>query len=490
MLLLLPLDRKIDWRKPPLVTFALILVNCFIFFFVQGSDNERWQAAADYYFSSALPKLELPAYIDELERRGETKLATAARKALGEDAANAEAWWLLQAMQGDREFVSKLAQQTIITADHPQFEAWKVARSEFELRYQRIVTPAYSFHYGEPVTYLTSMFLHGNFMHLLGNMVFLLIVGFTVERILGSGQFLVSYLIGGLLAVGLWAVVHGDLGLLGASGAISAVMGMYSILFGLRKIRFFYLVLFYFDYIKAPALILLPLWLANEFYGLHAGYEGIGYIAHIGGFAGGAFTAFVQTRILHTADVDYLEKPAREEQRSRSYEQVMSLMGALKFDQAKKILFDLLRQDPTDGTVLNQLYAITRARPESDEYHGIAMRILGLKTDDPTTLRLMNDTFDDYSEQAKPAMRLVPEAMAELATRFACGTHIATAERIVLFLIGKLPTLPQLPDTLFDLTEGFRHNRQEKKYRQYARMLVHNYPNSAAAQRARRGFHS
>lgn len=490
MLLLLPLDRKIDWKKPPLATLALVLANCFIFFFIQGSDDERWRAAADHYFSTALPKLELPAYIDELEQRGETELVTAAREALGKDAVDARAWWLLVAMQGDREFVSKLARQAIITVDHPQFEAWKVARSEFELRYQRIVTPAYAFHYGEPVTYLTSMFLHGSFMHLLGNMVFLLIVGFTVERILGSGQFLVSYLIGGLLAVGLWAVVHGDLGLLGASGAISAVMGMYSILFGLRKIRFFYLVLFYFDFVKAPALILLPLWLANEFYGLYAGYEGIGYIAHIGGFAGGALTAFVQTRILHTADVDYLEKPAREEQRARGYEQAMNLMGALKFDQAKTILFDLLRQNPTDGTVLSQLYAITRARPESDEYHGVAMRILELDTEDPATLRLMNDTFSDYSEQAKPAMRLVPEALAGLAKRFARGAHIAMAERIVLFLIRKLPTLAPLPDALFDLTEGFRRNRQEKKYQQYLRMLVQNYPNSDAAQRARRGFRS
>lgn len=490
MLLLLPLERKIDWKKPPLVTLALIGVCGFVFFVFQGADDERWRKAVDYYFSSLLPEIELPAYIEELEQRGEFELVGAARQALDADASGPRALWLLRTMQGDREFMSRLKGHEIITSQHTRFDAWRDARWQFDWHYQQIVTSAYSFRYGEPLTYLTSMFLHGGLVHLLGNMVFLFVVGFTVERILGSVQFLASYLIGGLLAAGLWALVRGDVPLIGASGAISAVMGMYAVLFGLRRIRFFYLIFFYFDYVKAPALILLPLWLLNEFIGLYAGREGIGYTAHIGGFAGGTIIALTQTRLFHNVDIEYLETPVRREQRSRKYEQAMSLMGDLKFEQAKRILFDLLSEDPNDRTVLGQLYAATRTRPESDDYHHVATRILSLETEDPDTLRLMNDTFTDYSQRARPAMRLRPDAVVDLAGRFAHSEHLATAERIVLYLMRKLPALPRLPDVLFSLTEGFRRRQQNEKYQQYLRILTRAYPDSAAAERARRVFRS
>lgn len=488
MLLLLPLDRKIDWKKPPLVTIALILLCSFIFFFIQGPDRERWQEAAEFYFSSVLPEIEIPAYADALQQRGEIRLAATIRQA-GDELTDPQKQWLLQTIQGDREFLSKLESEQVVTETHPRFDEWRRARNEFVWLYRSMVTPAYVFHYDDPVTYVSSMFLHGSFMHLLGNMVFLFVVGFTVERILGSAQFLVSYLAGGLAAIGLWALVHGDAGALGASGAISAVMGMYAVLFGLRRIRFFYLVLFYFDYVRAPALILLPLWLANEAYGLYAGHGGIGYVAHIGGFAGGAFIALAQTRLFHSADVDYLETPVREEQWSREYEQALNLMGSLKFDKAKAILLRLLEKDPANDVVLKQLYTITSDRPDSDEYHRLARHILNLKTDDPATLRLINDTFEDYSTRAKPAMRLQPGTVAELARSLANSPHVATAERIVVYLMRKLPTLPQLPEALLDLTEGFRRNQQPGKYEQYLKLLARTYPDSAAAQRARRLFH-
>lgn len=490
MLLLLPLDRKIDWKKPPLVTVALIALCCYIFFFIQGGDHERWRTAGDFYFSTLLPELEVPAYVNELRRRGDFELARTIDEARAEIPSGPNSLRLLQTLQSDRDFVHKLEQGDIITGDHPDFDAWRAARNEFELYYRELVTPAYSFHYGEPVTYITSIFLHADIVHLLGNMVFLFIVGFTVERILGSPQFLASYLAGGLLSIGLWALVRGDIGALGASGAISAVMGMYAVLLGLRRIRFFYLILFYFDYVRAPALILLPLWLANEFYGLYAGRDGIGYVAHIGGFAGGAFIAFLQTRVFRSADSDYVEAPVREEQRSQDYERAMSLMGALKFDQAKRLLLELLNQNPKDEAVLRQLYTIASSRPESDEYHQVAARILNLKGDDPATLRLVNDTFEDYSARAQPAMRLEPRRVAELAGRLARGTHVATAERIVLYLMRKLPTLPQLPDVLLELTEGFQRNQQPRKHEQYLQLLARTFPDSAAAQRARRTFRS
>lgn len=490
MLLLLPLDRKIEWKKPPLVTLALILACCLVYFFIQGPDQARWRETADFYFSSVLPELEIPAYIDYLHQHGDYQAARTVQEIFEKKAAGPGALWVLRSIQGDRVFNDRLEHDRVITVDHPEYEAWRAARNKLGWHYRKIVTPTYIFHYGDPLTYFTAMFLHGSIMHLVGNMVFLFIVGFTVERILGAPQFLVSYLLGGLLSMGLWAVVRGDTGVLGASGAISAVMGMYAVLFGLRRIRFFYLILFYFDYVKAPALILLPFWIANEFYGLYMGQEGIGYIAHIGGFTGGSLIALTQTRVFHSADTEYLEKPERDEEQSRAYEHAMNLMGALKFDQAKKILLDLHHQDPSDETILRQLYTITRDKPESEEYHRIAGRILKLRAEDPGTQRLLNDTFEDYSARARPAMRLQPASVADLARYLARGDYAATAERIVAHLMRKLPTLPELPDALLALTEGFRRTNQHRKYERYLKLLTNAYPDSDAAKRAQRLFRS
>ena len=88
-----------------------------------------------------------------------------------------------------------------------------------------------------------------------------------------------------------WAYAgQGGLGL-GASGAVSALMGMYAVLYRMRRIRFFYQFLVYFNYVTAPALLLLPAWIANELLQHWLGGRGIAYMAHLGGLlTGGATT--------------------------------------------------------------------------------------------------------------------------------------------------------------------------------------------------------
>lgn len=110
------------------------------------------------------------------------------------------------------------------------------------------------------MTWLTAAFLHASTGHLLGNMVFLFLFGFSVEPGPGRWRYLAFYLlgaVGGSLMAG-WAYAgQGSYGL-GASGAVSALMGMYAVLYRLRRVRFFYQLFFYFNYVTAPALLLLP----------------------------------------------------------------------------------------------------------------------------------------------------------------------------------------------------------------------------------------
>jgi membrane associated rhomboid family serine protease len=143
------------------------------------------------------------------------------------------------------------------------------------------------------LTLLTSMFLHGGLAHLGGNMLYLAIFGDNVEDALGHARYLVFYLLCGVLAglahvattaiVGKGALVPS----LGASGAISGVLSGYVVLFPRRRVR----VLFFYSVMEVPAIVALGVWFLFQLVsgvGMLGGADtGVAYGAHIGGFLAG-----------------------------------------------------------------------------------------------------------------------------------------------------------------------------------------------------------
>jgi len=134
---------------------------------------------------------------------------------------------------------------------------------------------------------LTSMFLHGGWLHLLGNMWFLHIFGNNVEDIMGRGRFLAFYLLAGLAAAA--AQVAADpssaIPMVGASGAIGGVMGAYVLVYPSARIRTFVFLFF----IEVPAFFMLGYWFLLQLAGGLVPNEGggVAFWAHIGGFLGG-----------------------------------------------------------------------------------------------------------------------------------------------------------------------------------------------------------
>jgi membrane associated rhomboid family serine protease len=135
----------------------------------------------------------------------------------------------------------------------------------------------------------TSMFLHGGWMHLLGNMLFLWIYGDNVEDALGHVRFLVFYLLCGIAAVFAQALSNpgSPYPIIGASGAISGVLGAYLILFPRARVLTLVLLPFFFTTLRMPAMLLLLLWFAVQLISDLAVPDGgasIAFRAHIGGF--------------------------------------------------------------------------------------------------------------------------------------------------------------------------------------------------------------
>ncbi len=139
---------------------------------------------------------------------------------------------------------------------------------------------------------LTSMFLHGGWMHLIGNMLYLWIFGNNVEDALGHGRFVVFYLLCGLAAA--LAQAFQDPGssvpMIGASGAIGGVLGAYVLLYPRARVLVVVPLGFFFYTLRIPAMIVLGLWFGLQFVStVLAGEQvgGVAYWAHIGGFVAG-----------------------------------------------------------------------------------------------------------------------------------------------------------------------------------------------------------
>lgn len=146
------------------------------------------------------------------------------------------------------------------------------------------------------ITLITSMFMHAGFAHIFGNMLFLLIFGDNIENRIGHFRYLVFYLVCGIIASLAHVLVSVSTGSstlipsLGASGAISGVLGGYLLLFPKRRVR----VVMFYQLIEVPAIIAIGIWFAFQLIsgiGLLGESQGggVAYGAHIGGFIAGLF---------------------------------------------------------------------------------------------------------------------------------------------------------------------------------------------------------
>ncbi len=141
----------------------------------------------------------------------------------------------------------------------------------------------------------TSMFLHGGWLHLLGNMLFLWIFGNNVEDRLGPVLFLLFYLAGGVAAVLAQVAIdpQSEIPLVGASGAIAAALGAYIVLFPGARILSLVFLGFFYQLLEVPAIIVLGFWFALQLLSGVASFDaetaqgGVAFFAHIGGFVFG-----------------------------------------------------------------------------------------------------------------------------------------------------------------------------------------------------------
>jgi membrane associated rhomboid family serine protease len=153
-----------------------------------------------------------------------------------------------------------------------------------------------------PATLFTSMFLHGSWMHVIGNMWYLWIFGDNVEDRMGHGRFIVFYLLCGLVAAVGQSLIdpQSTVPMIGASGAIAGVMGAYFVLYPHSRVLTLVPLIIFFEIIELPAIFLLGFWFLMQLFNAGAvavtastGGGGVAFMAHAAGFLFGMVGVFV-----------------------------------------------------------------------------------------------------------------------------------------------------------------------------------------------------
>ncbi len=264
-------------RRLPWVSITIIVLNLLAFLAVGGAARSVEQEAArrgqeilDYWRRHPYlkpPDEVLPPGTSPAERDKFALLVEAMRSVPGQTVPDAD-----EREQEQRDLDALVARFRLGVSEHP-FKKWGLIPSD-----------------PKPLAFLTSMFMHAGWLHLLGNMLFFYIAGPFLEDAYGRPLFVGLYLASGTAA----ALVHvasfrgSEAPLVGASGAIAGVMGAFLVRFVRTKVRFLY---FYFiglfrtGTVDLPAWLVLPLWFLEQlFFAGLAGSSGVAYRAHVGGF--------------------------------------------------------------------------------------------------------------------------------------------------------------------------------------------------------------
>lgn len=481
----IPLDSKPDWRNPPWMTVLLILVNMAVFWGPQRTEDTAEQKATAFYARSVLPALELPAFLDHLDAE-RVPQAAALRRAYQAGHKGP----VLDAMEHDTAFMARLRAGGVVPAAHAQHAEWQADRARYEQLRPAPFTDRWAQDFrpdapARPVTWLTAAFLHGSTGHLVGNMVFLFMFGFTLELAMGRTAYLGAYLLGafGAGAMAAWAY-GGQRGIgLGASGAVSALMAMYAVHYRLRRVRFFYQLFFYFNYARLPALVLLPAWIAQELLQHASGRQGVGYMTHLGGLLTGAAVMgawLLAHRVRGAGAADAPPAQGQDDGHAAQVENARRLTGALEFDRACAAWRRAAALRPQDAATLKAWFHLARGWPDRDDFHHAARAIFRLRPHDSGTVALQHATYRTYVDLAMPAVRIPPDDMVRLAQRFCQAHQWEDVEQLCRALLAAAPTHPQLADTLCRCANGLLQVGLQVRARRWLPHLQRLAPDDAA----------
>ena len=486
-MLIVPLTGRLNRENFPWLTLSLILVNCFVFIVFQSSDSKNFEKALGYYLKSGLAGVECTRYVDYLKSRNRLSELSFLK---GKKKYNQNDLLMIYSkMKRDDEFMDKLLAGRIITPGEKIYPWWKVRRDNYRKKLSRVVGYHYAFIPAEPraVSLVTHMFLHGSFMHLFGNMLFLWLVGSVVEAGWNKFIYLPFYLLTGVAAVFTYCLfnLHSHIPLLGASGAISGLVGAMMVSYGRARIKVFYSLGFYFDYKRIPAIILLPAWILKEIFQLFfSTFSNVAYMAHVGGLVAGSAIGYFNVKVLKMVDEDvFKEEPS--EKVAHLFELALKKMETLHFEEARELLKEVLKIEPNNEKALSRLYRIERQNPGSEEYRLAAKRYMSYLWKVPSEHGQLLKVYTEYTRiSSNPGIE--PELLHEISMAFVRSGYLKDAEKIMALFLKKNPAFKMLPVGLLKLGQGYLKTGKVEKGLGILRLVRKRFPHTSESKIAGR----
>jgi len=333
------------------------------------------------------------------------------------------------------------------------FDDWKRMKAREEKVLGRHINYAFGLipsRMGRVYTFFTHMFVHGGIWHLAGNMLFLWVVGCLMEDSWGRIPFLAFYLAGGAVAGAAHALqdTSSTVPLIGASGAIAAAMGAFTVRHFFTRIRFFYFFLLLFrpfwGTFHLPAYVFLPLWfvqqLALKSLSDFVGGTGVAYAAHIGGYMTGVITALaVKATDLESRWLNPMVARSRVKagvQKDPRFEQACELLAGGNVERARMILAGLLEESPTDVDLRSDVAVLYREHGMDDESCDLSESVLKdllLQSRHSEAAELALDLIHDRSPAAT---EVNPGLMLRAARHLVSIEDFGSAHDIYRFIIS------------------------------------------------------
>jgi membrane associated rhomboid family serine protease len=354
-----------ETRRTPWVSLVLIAINVLVFAVVSlgGSQAEieqiveaRGREVVSYLREH--PYLELPAPLDRRVSDSERQQLENARKAIVRAGKMPAEWEVQKQQEHFDELVADLYVQIRSSPVH------KLG-----------LVPAHP----DALHFLTSMFMHGGWLHLIGNMFFLYLTGFFVDDAYGRILYPILYILSGIAAAAV-QIVHSpgsESPMVGASGAIAGIMGAFLVRYAKRRIVFLWIPFFF--RIRVPALVYLPFWFFGQVFLSEMSGEssGVAVWAHIGGFIFGFLAALLIAAFgIETKYID----PAIERQVGgpENTGLVRAVEAGARGDlpEARRATGQVLREDPRNLDALRYAYTVALSSNDPGEIGRQASRLL------------------------------------------------------------------------------------------------------------------
>ncbi len=326
-----------------------------------------------------------------------------------------------------RAFDKAVREGQYLDLDSDAYASWIILDDEYK---QRVDTTVYHWlgfiprKFYRLHTFLTSLFVHAGFFHLLGNMWFLYLVGCNVEDIWGRRNFLVFYVAAGAVAATMQAIFHFGSGVpaIGASGAVAGVMGAFMVRNYKTRIRVFYLfppfVRPFVGTFFVPAVVFFGFWFLTQVLyavGSGAGAGEVGYWAHIGGFLAGVGTAFAFR--LKGIEEKYIAPKIEEEIETVRMPALMELAFKERSEghneKALSLLRELLEQQPENVDAHREIANIYLALGDEENAARAFSRVIEVSLKARQSSVAMH-TYYEMLFQKLP-LALSPEALFTLA---------------------------------------------------------------------------